>query len=236
MTEKDIQKISEEYKDEKAPLYEKIHERVEGLIERQAKKRKRIKTFYKIFPVSLAMVLIICLAVILPTVLQPGNPGQPGDPGQPDISEIRYSDVDLDSVELNDTLKEYGTINHETYLYIDMYEIAEDLVTRRYFKKDDESVTVYMQEYFVHGETNYSVTLSVIKNNIIVEQYEKSLVDPQEMTINDVTVTYRIARVGSSAQFEYLGYKYYLDFDDAVEVEFITDLITNMFETQQAVA
>ena len=231
MTEKDIQKISEQYKDEKEPLYEHIHERVEGMIVQQANKRKKLNAFYKVFPVSLAMVLIICLVIILPIVLQPTGE-------QPD-SEIRYSDFELDIERLESTLKEYAISQNENYLYINLYDIAEDLTASRYFKIGEENLTVYLQESFTHGETGYYIQQTIMKRNVIVEEYEQLFLNPQEMAIKDVTITYEITRQYAKVQFEYLDYKYCLDFgniDEYFDVEFLTEIITNMFETQQATA
>ena len=228
MTEKDFQIISEQYKDEKEPLRAKVHQRVEEMYEQKAKRKQRLNIFYKVFPVSLAVVLIISLAITLPIVLQPTGE-------QPD-SEIRYSDLDLDIEELDVTLKEYATSNNEQYLYIDLYDIAEDLSTVRYFKADDDSVTAYLQESFVHGETGYSIKLSIMKQNITVDKYDGEFENSQEMIVNNVTIIYRISRTGASAQFAYNDYKYYLEFDDAIEIEFLTEIITNMFSTQQATA
>ncbi|MCH5152810.1 MAG: hypothetical protein J1F68_02465 [Clostridiales bacterium] len=235
MTEKDIQKISEQYKDEKTPLYKKIHERVEDMIVQQARKRKRIKTFYKTFPVALAMVLVISLAIVLPIVLQPNETTPGGAPS------IWYSDSDITSQPLptGDTLKKYVAENNESFLYIDMYEVAEDIDTQRYYKKDDESITVYLQETFTHTETGYFIRLTVKKNNIIVESLDNEINEPQTLSVNNVTVYYGITRQDAIAQFEYDGYKYYLGFADIDEyftVEFIAEIISNMFGTQQAVA
>ena len=230
MTEKDIQIISEEYKDEKEPLYEKIHERVEEMIEHQAKKRKRLNTFYKFFPVSLAMVLIISLAIILPIVLQPSEEEPPIN------TAIRYSDNELDSKIQDYTLKDYARINNLNYLYIDLYETAEDLLTRRYFKIGNESETAYLQETFTDGETGYIITLTIMKNNINVENFEEALSSPKEIDINNVSVTYSITMLDSKANFEYQDYKYYLEFDDEIDVEYLTAIISNMFNTQQAAA
>ena len=228
MTEKDIQKISEQYKDEKAPLYEKIHERVETMIEQQAKKRKRLKTFYRVFPVSLAMVLIICLAVILPIVLQPT--------GEQPSGEIRYSAAELDAKKLDYNLNVYAIRSNEHYLYIDLYDIAEDLATFRYFKIDDESATAFLQESFIHGETGYSIKLTIMKKDTIVDKFEGFLKDTKELLISDVTIFYDITRQYANAQFDYQDYKYYLEFGDAIEVEFLEEIISNMFGTQQATA
>ena len=41
------------------------------------------------------------------------------------------------------------------------------------------------------------------------------------------------------AQFEYQDYKYYLEFryiDEYFDIEYLTGIITNMFESQQATA
>ncbi|MCH5156525.1 MAG: hypothetical protein J1G02_01455 [Clostridiales bacterium] len=224
MTEKDIQIISEQYKDDKAPFYEKIHQRVEEMYERKALRKKRLKTFYKVFPVSLAVVLIISLAIILPTVLQPT--------GEEPDGIIRYSDAELDIERLDYTIKDYQIRNNENYLYIDVYDIAEELTTLRYFKIGNESTTAYLQESFIHGETGYSIKLTIMKSNITVDEYENLVQSPQTMEVNNVAVSYDISRLFANAQFEYLGYKYYLEFDDAIDIEFLTELITNMFGTK----
>ena len=229
MTEKDIQKISEQYKDEKEPLYDKIHERVEEMIVQQAQKRKRLNTFYKVFPVSLAMVLIICLAIVLPIVLQPMGE-------QPENGEIRYSYLqdELKAEELKYTLK--NRENNEKYLYIDSYDKAEEITTIRYFKKGNDSVTVYWQESFEHIELECSITLSIMKQNITVDKFDNFLSNPKKEKINDVEITYSLTTLDCKAQFEYSGYKYYLEFSDAIELEDLENIINNMFGTEQVAA
>ena len=229
MTEKDIKKISEQYKDEKEPLYDKIHERVEEMIVRQAQKRKRLNTFYKVFPVSLAMVLIICLAIVLPIVLQPMGE-------QPENGEIRYSyfQDELESEELKYTLK--NRENNEKYLYIDSYDKAEEITTIRYFKKGDDSVTVYWQESFEHVELECSITLSIMKQNITVDKFDNFLSNPKTEKINGVEITYTLTTLDCKAQFEYSGYKYYLKLDGGIELEDLENIINNMFGTEQVAA
>ena len=113
-----------------------------------------------------------------------------------------------------------------------MYNIAEDLATFRYFEKNNDSVTAYLHESFIDGYTGYSIQLTIMKNNIIVDELDDELPNPQEMFINNAKIIYSINRQESKAQFEYQDYKYYLRFDDAIDVEFLTEIITNMFETQ----
>ena len=224
MTEKDIEKISEQYKDEKAPLYDKIHGRVEQVIAQQANRRKRLKAFNKFFPMSLAIVLVICLAIVLPVVLQPAN-----DPS------VRYSSNDLSSELLDCTLKDYATIINEEYLYIDLPDMAE-IITLRFFDKGDNSATAYLQERFDCEEKECTVELSIVKHNITVDKYEDFVKIAKEININGVSITYVITTLNSKAQFEYKGYKYYLEFDSAIEMDFLEEIINNMFNTEQATA
>ena len=233
MTEKDIQKISEEYKDEKAPLYEKIHERVENIIVYQAKQRKRIKTFYKAFPIALAMVVIICLAIVLPVVLPSGNGGD-GNPdggfnsGDVNNDDIRYSAADLESVPLNYNLKQYAELYSEDILYIDWYDIAEadSCRTKKYFEKGNEDKVVYLQETITNDDTGCTVTYSIIRKNIIIDGLEQlEIIDDflnnaHQAQVNGVSVSYIVTKTRSVAKFEYKGYTYYFDFGNSFDNSF----------------
>ena len=230
MTEKDIEKISQEYKEEKAPLYEKVHNRVEEMYAQQAKKRKKLQTFYKFIPIALAMVVIVSLAVSLPIVLQPDET----TPGEETI--IWYSDGDIKSIAIKENLKEYASKNNESFLYVDLGEMAEDVKTQKFYSKDDESVTVYLQESFKHGEYGYSISYTVMKSNIVVNSFDEKMREVQEILVNNNTVYYEIGRKKSYAKFEYAAHKYYLEFNVAIDETFLTEIISNMFESQQATA
>ena len=229
MTEKDIQKISEQYKDEKAPLYDKIHERVEEMIVQQAQRRKRLNTFCKVFPASLAVVLIICLAIVLPIVLQPTGE-QTGD------NVIRYSDNQLVRDKLDVNLKDYAINNNQKYLYIDMYDVAEELITFRYYDEKDDSSTGYLQESFEHIELECSITLSIMKQNITVDKFDNFLSNAKTEKINSVEITYTLTTLDCKAQFEYGDYKYYLKLEGDIELEDLENIINNMFRTERVAA
>ena len=217
MTDKEIYQQIEEYSEEAKAHYEKIHEKVEASIVKHAQAKKRRKKLFTGI-VSVAAVLIVTLAIVLPIVLQPQD------------DEIRYSDESmLLTNDLDCTLKEYYARNNLSLLYLDWYEYAEDLSTVRYYEGGKESDTVYLYEKFTDGNTGYGVKLSVMKRNIVVESLEERAGDFKTTNISNTQVTYVLTRNWSFAKFEYKGYKYYLEIKDEITLDFLTKTIESMF-------
>lgn len=230
MTDKEIYQLIEEHKADADALYEKIHVQVESSIVQHAQaKKKRKKLFNTYFPVAMAFVLIICLAVVLPITLQ--SPGE-------DV-EIRYNDFDLLVAEkLDFNLEQYYiSINNHALLYLDMYEYAEDVFTRRYYEEGHESQTVALQESFT-DDMGYKFQLTIIKRNVAVDSIDNMVerYDTNEEANNPYM--YKINKTKTIAKFEFGDYKYYLEINDEVELDFLTDIIDNHFKTidQQATA
>lgn len=217
MTDEEIYQQIEEYREEANSLYEKIHEQVETSIVKHAQtKKKRKKLFTGIL--SVAVVLVVTLAIVLPIVLQPQN------------EEIRYSDSTVllpDNLDSN--LKEYYELNNLSLLYLDWYENAEDLVTARYYEEGKESNTVYLYEKFTDGYWGYPVKLSVMKRNIVVESFDAKFEEFKTTNINDTLISYVLNRDWSIAKFEYQGYKYYLEINDELTLDFLVKTIESMF-------
>lgn len=216
MTDKEIYQQIEEYKEAESAHYEKIHEQVEASIVKHAQAKKlRKKLFAGIM--SVAAVLIVTLAIVLPIVLQP----------QDDI--IRYSDADTLSYEtLNCNLKEYYEVNKLSLLYLDWYDFAEGLITTRYYEVGKESNTVYLRETIIDGD-GYVIELSVMKRNIIVDSLEILFEQPLTQSIGNVQITYILNRDLGFAKFEYEGYKYYLKINDEITLDFLVKTIESMF-------
>lgn len=230
MTDEEIYQLIEEHKEETDALYNRIHEQVESSIVQHAvaqKKRKKLLT--RVFSAVGAFVLILSLAIALPIVLQPGEENPDGE------TSIWYSELDLYSLQLDYNLKEYARRNNETFLYIDLNEM-EDIETRGFYEANNESVTLYLQELFTYE--GYPIKLTIIRQGINVEQYENFILNPQKLDFeeSDTDIYYSINKTRSSAQFEYKDYKYYLEFNDQIDEMFLTEILDNMFSTQQAVA
>ena len=217
MTDEEIYQQIEEYREESDALYEKIHEQVEASIVSHAQKKKRRKKFFA-GVLSVVAVLIVTLSIVLPIVMKP------------QVDEIRYSDADIllpDALESN--LKEYCVATNQSFLYLDWYEDAEDLHTARYYEEGKESDTVYLYEKFTDGNTGYTFKLSVLKQNIVVESLDEPFEEPKIIEINNTQVYYVLQRTVTSAKFEYQGYKYYLEINDGVTLEFLVETIESMF-------
>ena len=217
MTEKEIYQQIEEYREESDALYERIHEQVEASIVKHAQTKKKRKKFFVGF-LSVAVVLIVTLGIVLPIVLQPQD------------EEIRYNDVNvLLHEELSCNLKEYNAIHKQQLLYLDLYEYAEYLSTVRYYEEVQKDKTVYLYESFIDGNTGYSVELSVMKRNIIVESLDEGFEEFQITSIGDIKINYILNRNWGWAKFEYQGYKYYLKINDEITFNFLIETIESMF-------
>ena len=216
MTDEEIYKQIEEYKNEANALYERTHEQVEASIVAHAQaKKKRKKLFVSLM--SVAAVLIVTLAVVLPIVLQPQE------------QEIRYSDENKllpDFLDCN--LKEYYSNNNLSLLYLDLYEYAEDITTKRFYEEGKENITVYLSETFTDGNTGYRYQITVMKRNFVVESFEARTEEYQSTKIGDIEISYVLVKNSAAAKFEYNGYKYYLKINDGVTLDFLTATIESM--------
>ena len=217
MTDKELYQQTGEYSEEANALYERIHEQVEASIVKHAQvKRRRQKLLTGIL--SFAVVLVVTLGIVLPITLQPQD------------EEIRYNDknaLTYDTLDCN--LRDYYVRNNQSLLYLDWYDDAEYLFTARYYEEGNENDTVYLRETITDGNTSYSVELSVMKRNIVVESLEDKFEEAKSTTLNNIQITYVLNKSRGLAKFEYQGYKYYLQINDEIELDFLLDTIKSMF-------
>ena len=220
MTDEEIYQQIEEHSAAADALYDRIHEQVESSIVKHAQaKKRRKKLFTSIFP--MVAVVIVVLSVVLPLTLQSPNPQQPQD----DV--IRYGDSTVLSRDVLDcNLKEYYTRTNQSLLYLDWYEYAEVTYTARYYEEGKEGDTVYLYETIDDG--GYFVQLSVMKRNIVLESLDNKFVEYQTTNTGNVQIVYYLTRKSSLAKFEYQGYKYYLEVNDSLELNFLVEMIDSM--------
>ena len=217
MKDEEIYQQIEEYSEEASAFYERSHEQVETSIVKHAQTKKRRKKLFTGI-LSVATVIIVTLAVVLSIVIQPQE------------REIRYNNLDeLVQEALDCNLKEYCLTHNQKLLYLDWYEYAEDLETSRYYEEGKESETVYLYETYTDGNTGYSVEISIMKRNIVVESLDDRFEEYQTTNINNCQIVYNLGRVRSLAKFEYKGYKYYLQINDTISLDFLVETIESMF-------
>ena len=220
MTDEEIYQQIEEHSAEANALYERIHEEVETSIVKHAQaKKKRKKLWTGIL--SIAAVVLVTLAIVLPIVLQPQD------------DTIRYSDASELSIDVLDyNLKEYYANNKLSLLYLDWYDFEEDRKTMRYFEEGKESDTVYLSEIITDGNAGRTIQLSVMKQNIIVDSLDGMFNEPQTTNTNNTQIQYELLKNSSIAKFEYQGYKYYLEIKEKTTLDFLVKTIESMFNNK----
>lgn len=221
MTDREIhQLIEEEHAEQKARIYERIHEDAERIIIQKAQQRQRRKRLtIKYCSVAVVLLVVLCLSVILPIVLN--NDGN---------NILLYDDAQTVSLTSEYTVKEYGMQHKESILYVDWYDNADGCETIKYCNAEDESVLVYISERLVNGDNGKAVLLSVMQNKIVVTTFDSYEEAKESYNLyNGTAVYYIVSFSGIKAHFEYNGYKYYLEFTNSTDLEFVKETIESMF-------
>ena len=181
------------------------------------------KPFYKTYRffagISTALVAV-CLAIVLPMTLNKGEDG-------PTI-HYRNAEDCLES-QIEYSLKEYSERNNVSYLYIDWYNIAEEIQTKLYFSMDNPDDLIYIQEMLVNGETGSIVFLSITDKYTrldILEAFE-------DVCITENVVEGIIVKSGSfgkvdKAYFEYGNYRYFIELSYPLSDDYILEVIEGM--------
>lgn len=217
MKDKDIHRlIQEQNKEENDALFERIQSKLGISSQPQTQVKSKQKFNYKILTLASALVLVLCLAVVLPIVLQM------------DEGPLRYSATNISSEVTDCILKEYIQNHNISALYLD-WNIVDERITTRYYDTDDYDQTVYFSEFLVNGETGYSLKYYIISQNIIVDgaDFEQTAYT-DEVIVRGVNVSYSLGFT-CLAKFEYQGYKYYFEFYDSIDEQFIKETIESMF-------
>ena len=218
MTDKEIYQQIEDYGEESNALYERIHEQVETSIVKHARaKKRRNKILAGALSVAVAVILVVVLSITLPFGAQP----------QEEI--FRYADASaFRSEQLNCNLKEYGAINGLPLLYLDWYEHADELDTWRYYEEGKENDTVYLRESFTDGNSGTFYQIRVMKQNIVIDSLDEGFEEYQTTSVDGVSVIYVLNWSSVLVKFEYQGYKYYLEIDDTITLDFLVETIESM--------
>ena len=223
MTDREIhQLIEEEHAEQKARIYERIHEDAERIITQNAQQRQRRKRLIiKYCSVAAVLLVVLCLSVILPIVLNTN--GNNGGVLKYDNTQIVYS-ISAENI------KEYANKNNVNILFVDWYDNADGCETIKYCDAEDESVLVYISERLVNGDTGKAVLLSVMQNKIVVTTFDSYEEAKESYNLyNGTAVYYIVSFSGIKAHFEYNGYKYYLEFTNSTDLEFVKETIESMF-------
>lgn len=180
------------------------------------------KPFYKTYRffagISTAFVAV-CLVIVLPIVLNNNK-----------LPSERYCNAnDCYEIRIDYTLNEYGERNNVPYLYVDWYEIADDVQTKLYVNKENQDELIYVRETLVNGETGSVAVLSITDLYTKVDILD-SFWDECDNTnnINGINIHWHSRNLKSKAYFEYGNYRYFVELSYPLEEDSILELIEGM--------
>lgn len=181
------------------------------------------KPFYKTYRffagVSAALV-VVCLAIVLPIALHQGE----------EVPSIHYRNADeCVEMRIDYSIKEYGERNKVPYLYIDWYDLADDIQTKLYVSEDNPDDLIYLQEIIVNGETGSVVVLYITDLYTRVDILDIFWDDcDTKVAVNGVNVYWNTRISSSIGYFEYGNYRYFIELTYPLSDDYILELIEEM--------
>ncbi len=223
MKERDVHKLIERQDEEgKKALYARV---CDGLgLETKVKPAPHSKRalLWRVLVPALSF-CIICLAIILPIALK--NRVEPN----PD----RYClSVDCVEVALDTNVKEYASENGKTILYIDWYDIAEEVTTKSYVNKDDSNDVIYIDERILNGETGDMIRLSIFDKHTYLDAFDSFMNETfNEYDYNTVKIKWTENMQLSMGMIKFGDYRYYVQISQPSEAVDIVEILKGMVDT-----
>lgn len=221
MREKDVHKLIEQQDSE---LKQRILSNVKSQVDVQPvvvnNKPVAKRIAWKWAAACFALVCVITLSVVLPLTLKDDGGG------------VRFCNYEQYITEnLGQTVKEYSDSQNKSLLYVDWYDVAEDVNTIYGYNKKDKSDIIYITETIVNGETGEIVSLSVTDNKTQVDIFEQYLTKENVINVKDITVNYRVYNhIYLLSMFDYQNHTYYLQTDAENGTESLTAIIEGMLK------
>ena len=216
MREKDVHNLIEQQESEaKQRIYDSIKERAD--FSPSVKKQPRR---IKLAVLATVMTCLVVLAVVLPITLRSNkNDG------------TRFCDASQYQLEqVTQTLKEYSQQNNSGMLYVDWYDVAEDVQTQIAYNVDDHEDIIFFYEETTNGETGEKVMLYITDNKTSVDILENYQNCNEEFSVADSVVNWTVNIVSSVTyiKFTHTDYIYYVHINNAYGEQQISQLVADM--------
>ena len=201
-------------------MYQKIESKLH-LSAKKAEKKPNIwhNIAFRRTAIAAMAVLIVCLAIVIPLALK--------DKDKPDVRYCYMADCEM--IELDCNARDYASQNSSSILFVDWYDVAEEVITTLYVNKADNQDIVYIEEVIINGETGDQIKLSVCNVSTkvdILEGYASYC--GNESIVKSIKVKWGRNNKVSSAFFEYNGYKYYLELSYPMTENAILEIVEAM--------
>lgn len=221
MTDQEFhQLIEDSCKEDRDRMHDRVLANVQQVVEEQRRKRtKRIRFVRRYVPLIAVALVIVCLSVVLPLTLQLS----------PEETSIRYLTDQLINGELGLSVKEYAQQSKLPLLYLDWYDNADFIESKKFTPQNDKKTIVYISETIVN-EDGYRVTYSIMERKFDTDAFQAYTEPNQNLSLsNGIKVKYLISLSQIRATFEYKGYKYYINFTNNADETFMRETIESMF-------
>lgn len=175
---------------------------------------------YRFFAGISTAVVAACLAIVLPIVLNKGE----------EVPSVHYRNADdCLEIRIDYSLKEYGERNDVSYLYIDWYDLADDIQTKLYVSEDNPDDLIYLQEILVNGETGSVVVLYITDLYTRVDVLDSFWDDcTSQSEVGKIKVNWWSNDIMSKSYFEYGNYRYFIELTYSLSDDYIFELIEGM--------
>ncbi len=223
MKERDVHNLIERQdEDGKKALYTRI---CDGLgLETKVKPAPRSKRalLWRVLVPALSF-CIICLAIILPIALK--NRVNP-NPNRYCLS------ADCVEVALDMNVKEYADRNGKSMLYIDWYDISEDVTTISFVNKDDRNDIIYLDEVIVNGETGDTVQLSIFDKHTYLDSFDYLLeIQYDKIEYKGIVMEWKSNMLNFMGMIKFGDYRYYVQISQPSEAVDIVEILKGMVDT-----
>ncbi len=223
MKERDVHNLIERQDEEgKKALYTRI---CDGLgLETKVKPAPRSKRalLWRVLVPALSF-CIICFAIILPIALQ----------NRVDPNPNRYClSKDCVEVVLDTNVKEYADRNGKSMLYIDWYDVAEDVTTMSYVNKDNSNDVIYLDEVMTNGDTGDVVRLSLFDKHTYLDTFDiLTKMDYEEAVYKSITIKWVKEFQSHVGTITFGDYRYYVQISQPSEAVDIVEILKGMVDT-----
>lgn len=219
MREKDVHNLIEQQDNEaKRRIWQKISAQVdvEPVPSKQTASKKKTTL---ISVLAAVLVCLVTLSIALPIALRDNEP------------KSRFCDgTQYAVIPFNQTLKEYSLSKNNGLLYVDWYDIADDVTTVYAHINDDADDIVYLSEFIANGETGELLTIYITDNRTQVDFLQAFNNVGDEDTVKNITVKYGSVQFDSVAVFEYENHIYYLTIYAGGGQARLTEIIEDMLK------
>lgn len=182
--------------------------------------RKPFYKTYRFFAGISAALAAACLAIILPVILNNGT--------QTPVERYCYANECFE-IKIDYSLKQYGERNNANYLYIDWYDLTDDLQTKLYVSRDNPDDLIYIKEVLVNGETGSIVALYITDLYTMVDVLDAFWDDcDTKIIISGTSVYWNTLNSSSRGYFEYGNYRYFIELTYPLKEDSILEIIESM--------